>query len=155
MATPPQLKSMQLIFVGGCAIYKMQLDWCIRRNCTSTAINEARLKYRSLDRLKKLSIICPPHRKKSVHPKPVMDNPGIALLRSTWLQHENGPASTIKPRSLPKWKQQLVWCFLVIGKFPVAILHILHFPSDNILAKVGNVLIISGFRSVAWATLIL
>ncbi|GBP88902.1 RNA-directed DNA polymerase from mobile element jockey [Eumeta japonica] len=35
-------------------------------SCTSTAIHEARLKYRSLDRLKTLSIICPPHRKKSV-----------------------------------------------------------------------------------------
>ncbi|GBP15116.1 hypothetical protein EVAR_11418_1 [Eumeta japonica] len=51
---------------NGCIIYKMQLDWSIRHSCTPTVTYEAWLKYRSFNRLKTLSIICPPHRKKSV-----------------------------------------------------------------------------------------
>ncbi|GBP71330.1 hypothetical protein EVAR_57714_1 [Eumeta japonica] len=44
MATPSQLKCMQLICASRCAIYKLQRDWCIRRSCTLTATYEARLK---------------------------------------------------------------------------------------------------------------
>ncbi|GBP77238.1 hypothetical protein EVAR_13261_1 [Eumeta japonica] len=43
MATPLQLKCMQLICAGGCAIYKLQRDRCIRCSYTPTATNEARL----------------------------------------------------------------------------------------------------------------
>ncbi|GBP47301.1 hypothetical protein EVAR_38065_1 [Eumeta japonica] len=65
MATPPQLKCMQLICAGGRNIYKMQPNWYIPFSYTPIVIHEAWLKYRSLDRLKTLSVICPPHRKKS------------------------------------------------------------------------------------------
>ncbi|GBP48715.1 hypothetical protein EVAR_88176_1 [Eumeta japonica] len=41
-ATPPQLKCMPLICAGGCMIYKLQRNWCIRRSCTSIATYEAR-----------------------------------------------------------------------------------------------------------------
>ncbi|GBP35998.1 hypothetical protein EVAR_29124_1 [Eumeta japonica] len=51
---------------NGCTIYKIQLDWCNRHSCTSTVMHEAWLKYKSFNCLKTLSIICPPHRKKSV-----------------------------------------------------------------------------------------
>ncbi|GBP66592.1 hypothetical protein EVAR_47848_1 [Eumeta japonica] len=40
----PRLKYMQLIYVGGCAIYRLQQNWCIHRSCTPTATYEARLK---------------------------------------------------------------------------------------------------------------
>ncbi|GBP47973.1 hypothetical protein EVAR_40397_1 [Eumeta japonica] len=60
----------------------MQLDWCIRHSCTPTAIHGAWLKYRSFDRVKTLSIICPPHRKKSVLRRLVKKtNPKCGLTR--------------------------------------------------------------------------
>ncbi|GBP67214.1 hypothetical protein EVAR_47775_1 [Eumeta japonica] len=43
MATPARLKCMQLIYAGGCAIYKLRRNWCIRRSYAPTAIYEALL----------------------------------------------------------------------------------------------------------------
>ncbi|GBO99585.1 hypothetical protein EVAR_730_1 [Eumeta japonica] len=42
IVTFPRLKCMQLICTGGCAIYNLQRNWCIRRSCTPTTTCEAR-----------------------------------------------------------------------------------------------------------------
>ncbi|GBP52203.1 hypothetical protein EVAR_87588_1 [Eumeta japonica] len=66
MTTLPRLKYMQLICAGGCAIYKLQQNWCIRRSCTPTTTYEAHAVINKSDHLKTLSIILPKYRKKSV-----------------------------------------------------------------------------------------
>ncbi|GBP47504.1 hypothetical protein EVAR_30592_1 [Eumeta japonica] len=42
MATSPRMQCMQLTYGGGCAIYKLQRNWCIRHSCTPTATCKSR-----------------------------------------------------------------------------------------------------------------
>ncbi|GBP90378.1 Peptidyl-prolyl cis-trans isomerase CWC27 homolog [Eumeta japonica] len=43
MPTPLRIQCMQLIWAGGCAIYKLQRFYCIRHSCTPAATCEARV----------------------------------------------------------------------------------------------------------------
>ncbi|GBP70119.1 hypothetical protein EVAR_55438_1 [Eumeta japonica] len=75
------IKMYATVCAGGCAIYKFQRNWCIRRSCTPTATYEARAVIKKSDHLKMLSIILPSHRKKSVLRGHCERNPRCAGLR--------------------------------------------------------------------------
>ncbi|GBP01295.1 hypothetical protein EVAR_72716_1 [Eumeta japonica] len=50
MATPPRLKYMQVTYEGGCATYKLQRNWCIRRRSSDFCLvvsGRARTTYHS------------------------------------------------------------------------------------------------------------
>ncbi|GBP92708.1 hypothetical protein EVAR_60794_1 [Eumeta japonica] len=84
----PSIKMHATQCAGGCAIYKLQQNWCIRRSCTATATCEARAAIKTFDHLKTLSIILLTHRKKSVPPEmPPADDAILNIIGQALLVH--------------------------------------------------------------------